>query len=685
MKKILFLLFQFVVVTSYAKAPSPTNSYNYIRGIECLQKEDYDGAIGHFNKEVSDNPKNGYAYCFLSAIYQKLNEYGKALSNADLSLTYLPKTDKQNICNMYSVRASIYAALADTAKAIADYTSAINIDPLYNRGYENRGQIYYEQKNYELSDKDFKQITANDPSSVLGYMGVGRNYSDQNKWDEALEQFAHVKKLYPYYSTVYGFSAEANMGKKDWDKATDDIVNAIALDANNGKVAKLLKKMDPSAITRLRIKFQLQSAQNPNSTTWPLYNAALHEYNGLYKQAIKYYEETYRIDPSATYCLDRIAECYGKDGQYENSLRTIDRALSADSDNVSLMTHKANYLYCLGRREESISLLDSALKKQPDYSTGYYERGWAKMNNGDRQGAIEDFSIAVQIDPNNVGSYMARGDMYCKIGKNDLAKADYQKVIELEAKMDEFANSPYAHLAFGDTAKAIALGKDIIAKDSTKDVAYYSMACLYARMNRSAEALSYLEKSFQKGNKDFAHINVDYDMDPIRDLPEFKALVEKYKNLAREDDIFASFYGNKSPGEVVEIPFTKERGSNLCNVKCSINGLPLSFIFDTGASIVSLSQVEATFMMKNGYLSKSDVVGDSYFVDANGIVNVGTVINLKKVNFGGLELTNVQASVVNNQMAPLLLGQSVFARLGKIEIDNNKKVLRVTIGSGENK
>ena len=65
-------------------------------------------------------------------------------------------------------------------------------------------------------------------------------------------------------------------------------------------------------------------------------------------------------------------------------------------------------------------------------------------------------------------------------------------------------------------------------------------------------------------------------------------------------------------------------------------------------------------------------------MDANGEVSVGTVINLKDVNFGGLILTNVRASVVRNQKAPLLLGQSVLSRLGKIEIDNSKNILKIT-------
>lgn len=116
----------------------------------------------------------------------------------------------------------------------------------------------------------------------------------------------------------------------------------------------------------------------------------------------------------------------------------------------------------------------------------------------------------------------------------------------------------------------------------------------------------------------------------------------------------------------------------MCTIKCKINNLPLSFVFDTGAATVSLSMVEATFMMKNGYLSKSDVVGSQYFQDANGNINEGTIINLRHVDFGGLKLENVRASVVRNQRAPLLLGQSVLGRLGKIEIDNSRKVLTIT-------
>ena len=66
-------------------------------------------------------------------------------------------------------------------------------------------------------------------------------------------------------------------------------------------------------------------------------------------------------------------------------------------------------------------------------------------------------------------------------------------------------------------------------------------------------------------------------------------------------------------------------------------------------------------------------------MDANGDISIGTVLNIKKITFGGLDLENVRASVVESNNAPLLLGQSVLNRLGKIEIDYDRSVLKITI------
>jgi clan AA aspartic protease (TIGR02281 family) len=115
----------------------------------------------------------------------------------------------------------------------------------------------------------------------------------------------------------------------------------------------------------------------------------------------------------------------------------------------------------------------------------------------------------------------------------------------------------------------------------------------------------------------------------------------------------------------------------MCKVKCEINDLPLHFIFDTGASDVTMSSVEATFMLKNGYLCESDLSGKQYYRTADGSIAEGVKVSLRNVKFAGLTLSNVKAGIVTNQSAPLLLGQSVLERLGRIEIDNDNMLIRI--------
>lgn len=101
-----------------------------------------------------------------------------------------------------------------------------------------------------------------------------------------------------------------------------------------------------------------------------------------------------------------------------------------------------------------------------------------------------------------------------------------------------------------------------------------------------------------------------------------------------------------------------------------INGIRLRFIFDTGASSICISPAEATVLYRQGTLQKEDILNVEYFQDATGKISEGTKINLREVKIGDMILENVEALVIDNVNAPLLLGQTVLERFGSIEIDN---------------
>lgn len=242
--------------------------------------------------------------------------------------------------------------------------------------------------------------------------------------------------------------------------------------------------------------------------------------------------------------------------------------------------------------------------------------------------------------------------------------------MKLDTVPDNESCAMYALLALGRREEAVAFMNRVIANDSMNPGNFYDAACFTCRLGDANKALDYLNTAFEKGFRRFHHVRHDDDLAAIRSLPEFEEILAKYENLQSPETPTETAENNhgSSISEAVEIPFTRADGVTM--VDCSINGLPLKFIFDTGASIVSMSMVEANFMMKNGYLKPGDVVGQGNLFDANGDIMEGTVINLRKIDFGGLQLDNVRAYIVKNQKAPLLLGQSVLGRLGRIEIDN---------------
>lgn len=115
-----------------------------------------------------------------------------------------------------------------------------------------------------------------------------------------------------------------------------------------------------------------------------------------------------------------------------------------------------------------------------------------------------------------------------------------------------------------------------------------------------------------------------------------------------------------------------EKINGVYQIPVEVNGVKMFFIFETGASIISISETEANFLWKQGKLTKDDIKGTANFSDANGDISEGTIIVLSTVKIGDRLLKNIEASVVHNLNAPLLFGQSALSEFGKISIDNNR-------------
>lgn len=676
--------------------PAQPDSYNYRRGVEAYDEGERELATQYFNKELSENPKNGYAWLYAASISENNGDVADALKFYTNALKHIPKGANSMRRQAYNNRASIYLELKDTVRALDDLSVAVKENKEDVATLAARGNIYRVMRQYDKALEDFNRIRAIDEFDISGIIGVGRVHNDLKEWDDAIACFDRAVTLASRNPQPYSFRADSYIGKKEWAKAADDLIKAVEYQDEfaAGQIARgLPAEMKPVMLTKLRVA----AKKDGSNVMWPFLAGVIEFNNNHYGEAVALLKEANAIDGNPAF-LQAIADCYLRAGVPDRGEMYVRRAYAIDSsDPAGLYGYLSRIATARGDIPAALEWCDSLIEAAPDAADSYFGRGFVKFEAGNDslfRDALADIDMGLTLNPDDRHAMLWKGDWLRISGRPDEAEELYRKVVDLAAP-DDSTSYAYAASSLGMADEAIGHVMTDVVKDSLDQSALYNTACIYARLGRNDEALAFVGKAVDNGYADASHLAADHDFWPMHGSDAFEALVARVRGRqeanrrelqTRFPDDFES---DSAVAEVVveeivsdtvavsyEVPFTRKNG--VTEVQCSINGLALYFVFDTGASDVTISQTEASFMMKNNYLSPKDVVGSQSYMDANGNVSTGTLLNLKRVNFGGLELDNVRATVVANQRAPLLLGQSVLGRLGTVNIDNTSRRIVIT-------
>jgi predicted aspartyl protease/antitoxin component YwqK of YwqJK toxin-antitoxin module len=119
-----------------------------------------------------------------------------------------------------------------------------------------------------------------------------------------------------------------------------------------------------------------------------------------------------------------------------------------------------------------------------------------------------------------------------------------------------------------------------------------------------------------------------------------------------------------------------KNSSGLFEIPIILNGvLKINFIFDSGASEVSVSPDVALTLIRTGTISENDWLQDQTYVFADGSKAKSKRFVIRQLIIGNQTLSNIEASISNSIEAPMLIGQNVMNKLGYISIDYDKQLL----------
>jgi|SRR5690554_1272677 len=123
-----------------------------------------------------------------------------------------------------------------------------------------------------------------------------------------------------------------------------------------------------------------------------------------------------------------------------------------------------------------------------------------------------------------------------------------------------------------------------------------------------------------------------------------------------------------------EIELKKSGG--VYEVPVELNGvIKIDFIFDSGASDVSISPDIALALIRTGTIKESDWLSDARYYFADGSSAKSKRFKLKSVKIGDKIVYDVVCSISNSLDAPMLLGQSVLSKFGSYTFDYKKEKL----------
>ena len=669
-----------MALPGFSQSREDNRPYNLQKAYEVLQNDhDEDQALKLLSDQIKSTPDNVECWLLMCRIYRNQKEYGRAMSSVNEAIR-VNKPKKSGFVNstLYWWKSSVYDDMDNNEQEIEWLKKALdaarkdNKENVQNISFD-LGQAYYETKKYDESDAVYRQMVKEDETDQAAMTGLARNMIQREDYAGAVRMLDASQKYGDDYSETYRFRSEAYDKMGETDKAIDDALLWFEKDedAYDSAIIKLMMKHRTYAIAKAKTSMKSSDSKD----AWRVLLLGLYEESGEYENAIKEYnslEEDYGKDE---FIYAHRADCYNKLGLTDMALSEIEKAIELEAD-YSNICSKGGILRTAGRYAEAIEVFDQAIEVDPLYAFAYYAKGWCHELSGDDDKAMECYDLGIDLDKEYAYIYLMRGQIHLKRGDKIKAEEDFNTVLQLDTVVTDGSCRQYALHFLGRDDEADEWMQKLIDDEPYDMGHYYDKACLYSRMGRTDEAVKALETALEMGYCAFTHIENDDDMDAIRGRDDFRALIVKYKEklAARIEKMGIDMTAVKEE-QITEVPITRKAGGTF-NVDCSVNGLALNMIFDTGASDVSISKVEADFMLKNNYLSMSDIKGKQYYQTADGGISEGTVITLKEVRIGDAVLHNVDASVVKSQKAPLLLGESVLQKFGTFTVDNiNSKLI----------
>lgn len=652
--------------------------------------------------EAQSAPHRADAYTSRGVVYFKRGDFNRAIPDFGEAIKLAPED-----ASAYEDRGNAYYSQRDYDRALADFSEAIKRNPQLASPYARRGLTYRAKGDYSRSIADLSEAIARDAGYVFAYERRCDAYYSKQNLDAAISDCDQAIRLDPSSGFAYTVRALARANKRDYEGAIADSNEAIRVDPNSGAgynsrgVTNRLKGDYAAAIAdfseAIRLTPRFAAAFANRGVTW--------RERGDDAQALSDFTRAIEINPRYFQAYNLRGRILASRGENISAVADFNNAIRLNPGFVAAYDNRGIAYVALSRTQDAIADFQKAQSIDPsDRVSRERLASLGPMATAAPRGAAAPPSAA---DPAVLGAVMSRLSIDLPIGVagvdpvrkplEDLGRepCDQQAISALGQALERVGRKREAaaaqlkfsgacgghapslkaaatiYLALSDYASTVRTASDLIKLDSHDDAAFYLRATAYDRDGNSKKAiddyLASIELFPNKANlSSDGYLAIARNYEKLGQLCDAELAVESWVALnperndsTRMQAIIADYNTrgkcdavNARSEEIIKIPPRK----NVVRVPVLVNGVRGTFILDTGASFVTMSQ---------GFAQKAKIQADQG--DAVRMRTANGVVEGKRERAATVQLRSLLAkdvSIVVQTSGQTTYGDGVDGLLG---------------------
>ena len=381
---------------------------SHLRGLgqSLMAEEKYSDALGVYQKLVDLMPDDADNYLAIAQVYRELHQMDHAEENLLKARQYAPGDVKimYNEAMLYRAQGRYEDAIRVLSDAITGVKGQSPTMPTRRRSlailYQELGQIYEEKQNYPAAVYTFEE---------LGHLGDDEDR--RARW----------------------FIMSAYRDAKDLPKALQAGKEAVAKYPNDGAIktreALLLGENGQSDEAVKLLRTQLTNTEGDRETYLNI--AQVYERSRRYKDAEQAAHAAEMLpgqprDNETVWFL--LGAIYERQKFFDRAEDQLKKALAVDPTNAPVLNYYGYMLGDLGQRlDEAEALVERALKEEPFNGAYLDSLGWIYYKQNKLGNAEATLRKAVERDGHDPMIHSHLGDVYAKLGRNELAAAEWEK------------------------------------------------------------------------------------------------------------------------------------------------------------------------------------------------------------------------------------------------------------------